>query len=365
LGAAVAEPAPSPPVVKLDKKEVVDRALALERDGNRKGAMTLLQDALNKHPDWTDAIGTLAGRIKRIWLEQRKDAEARRALDLYQQALGIARTDHSKPHDQIYYHAINVTFLQFVAFDNTGDALEMATLALEHCQLAPPAYWNTATQAEAHLYLGDTNKALELYRQAINQAPEDWMAISSGLQAGRIAIKLRDKNLAEGLEAIFTPGARKASKIFVSYSHRDSAWLERFHKIIAPYVKRENAELEMWTDRDIEPGDRWFAEITATLNSSGVAVLFVSADFLASDFITTHELPAIMKAAKDGTMQLFWVYLSPAAVDAVELAQFQAAHDPSRPLAALAPYEQDQVLLDVAKKVKAAALVAAERFKGR
>jgi hypothetical protein len=291
---------------------------------------------------------------------KRDNEEARRALNLYQRALDIARA--GAIHDQIYYHAINVAFLQFVAFDNASHAREMAKLALEHCRLAPPAYWNTATQAEAHLYLGDTNKALALYRKAIDQAPENWMTISSGLQAGHIAIKLNDRGLADQLDAIFTPGSRKASKIFVSYSHRDSAWLERFRKIVAPYVKSANAELELWTDRHIQAGDRWFAEITEALDSSGVAVLFVSADFLASDFIMRHELPAIMKAAKDGTMRLLWVYLSPAAVDAVELVNFQAAHDVSRPLAALAPHEQDQVLLDVARQVKMAALGATKRF---
>jgi hypothetical protein len=56
-----------------------------------------------------------------------------------------------------------------------------------------------------------------------------------------------------------------------------------------------------------------------------------------------------MKAGEDGTMRLFWVYLSPAGTDAVNLNRFQAAHDISRPLASLAPHEQDQVLLDVAR----------------
>jgi len=61
-------------------------------------------------------------------------------------------------------------------------------------------------------------------------------------------------------------------------------------------------------------------------------------------------------------MRLLWVYLSPAAIDAVNLDRFQAAHDTSRPLAGLEPHEQDQVLLDVARKAKAAALGATGRF---
>lgn len=362
LGAAVAEDAPDRPTAELTAEEVVDRALALERDGDRDGAMKVLENALEKHPDWTDAIGTLGGRIKRIWLENGNPEDARRAADLYRRALDIAQADASQPHDQIYYIAINMAFLEFVAFENKGLARELAELALRHCALASAEYWNTATQAEAHLYLGDNNRALALYREAVEQASDDWKLSSSGLQASRIVSKLGDADLVDALEDLFTPGSRKASKIFVSYSHRDQFWLDRFQKIISPYLKAENAELELWTDKGIQPGDKWFSEIKDALKSSGVALIFVSADFLASDFIVQHELPPIMEAANDGSMKLLWVYLSPAAVDAFEVDRFQAAHDISRPLKSLESHEQDQVLLDVARMVKAAALGAADRF---
>ena len=359
LGSTTAKPQQSVPA--LTQEDVVKQALALERDGDRDAAMDLLQRTLAEHPGWTDLIGTLAGRIKRIWLEHTdRTDEATRALELYRRALDIARADDDS--EQIYYHAINIAFLEFVGFDNRGVARQMAELALVHCERAPSAYWNTATQAEAHLYLGDTAKALQLYGTALDMILEDWMLISSGLQASHIALKLGDKRLAEELESIFTPASRRASKIFVSYSHRDSDWLDRFNIVISPYLKTENAELELWTDTDIEPGDRWFDEITEALKRAGVVVLFVSADFLASDFIMTHELPHIMRAAEDGTIRLFWVYVSPAAIDAIKLDRFQAAHDIKRPLASLPQHERDQVLLDVACAVKGAALGATDRF---
>jgi len=107
---------------------------------------------------------------------------------------------------------------------------------------------------------------------------------------------------------------------------------------------------------------RWSEDLKSAVDSAAAVVLFLSADFLASDFIMSHELPSIMKAGADGTMRLLWVYLSPAAIDAVNLDRFQAAHDISRPLSSLEPHEQDQVLLDIARKVKAAALGAVPRF---
>jgi hypothetical protein len=136
--------------------------------------------------------------------------------------------------------------------------------------------------------------------------------------------------------------------------------------VLPPSLKTQTAESELWPDTDSRPGDPWFDRIRDALHGSGVAVLFVSADFLNSDFIRTHELPHIMRAAEDEAIRLFWVYVSPAAIDAsaIKLDRFQAAHDIKRPLASLPKYEQDQVLLDVARAVKGAALGATERFTG-
>ena len=76
-----------------------------------------------------------------------------------------------------------------------------------------------------------------------------------------------------------------------------------------------------------------------------------------------YELPEIISAAADGKLRLFWVYVSYAAYDATELEPFQAAHDVSRPLYALERPEQDAILLNIARDIKAAALGATERFR--
>ena len=80
------------------------------------------------------------------------------------------------------------------------------------------------------------------------------------------------------LEAIFTPGARKVNKIFISYSHRDTEWMERLRTIITPYLREAETELELWVDKGIQPGDKWFEEITNALRTAGVAVVLVSSD---------------------------------------------------------------------------------------
>ena len=343
----------------MSQQDVVRAALALERNGRRDEATVLLQRyrALG-----TDVQGTMAGRIKRMWIENGDLNFAQHALDLYQEALDEA----FKVGDvnQIYYHSINVAFLEFVAFDRVDRARDMAELAVENASLAEEDAWSVATQAEANLYLGHRDLALELYHRMITFEPEPWKCASTALQAGQIASKLKDRQLADRLEEIFTPTVRQANQIFLGYSHEDRDWMNRLRQMLAPYLRDGDIELQLWVDdKGIKPGDRWHEEIQSALRAAGVAVILVSASFLESEYIMNHELPEIINAAADGKIRLFWVYVSYAAYDATELELFQAAHDVSEPLYALGRPEQDAILLNVARDIKTAALGATDRFR--
>ena len=107
--------------------------------------------------------------------------------------------------EQIYYHSINVAFLEFVAFDRVERAQEMAVLALENASLAKANAWSIATQAEANLYLGRRDLAVDLYYRMLDLEAEPWEFASTALQAGQVASKLKDSELADRLEEIFTP----------------------------------------------------------------------------------------------------------------------------------------------------------------
>ena len=184
----------------MSQQDVVRAALALEQIGKRDEALALLQryQALG-----TDVQGPLAGRIKRMWLENEELGFAQHALTLYQGALEEARK--SGDVEQIYYHSINVAFLEFVAFDRVERAQDMAQIALENASLAKANAWSIATQAEANLYLGHRDLAVDLYYRMLSMDAEPWEFASTALQAGQIASKLKDSELADRLEEIFTP----------------------------------------------------------------------------------------------------------------------------------------------------------------
>ena len=344
---------------ELSQQEVVRAALALEQNGKRDEAMALLHryQALG-----TDVQGTLAGRIKRMWIENEDLDFAQHALDLYRDALDTALK--SDCHSQIYYLSINVAFLEFVAFDRTDRACAMAKLALENAALCRATAWSVATQAEASLYLGRNELAIDLYRRMLEFEAEPWEYASTALQAGQIASKLKDSQLADRLEEIFNPNVRQANKIFVGYSHKDKEWKDRLCQMLAPFLREGDVELQLWVDEGrIRSGDRWHEEIQSALKTAGVAVVLVSAPFLESEYVMECELPEIISAASDGKLRLFWVYVSYAAYDATALEPFQAAHDVSQPLYGLVRPKQDEILLRVARDIKTAALGATDRFR--
>ena len=336
------------------ERELVQAALVLDAEGKRAEAIELLE----MHPHLgTDAKGTLAGRVKRRWLESGSSSDAKWALELYTEALGVA-TDR-KNDGQIFYHAINVAFMKFVAFDESIESVkEMAALALAHaqkCERDPEqTVWSLATQAEAHLYLGNRNGALHLYQRVPHtQGAKHWQLLSAGQQAQLVAGKLKDTELQAELQGIFDqkPPTRKC--IFISYSHRDEAYLTELQLMLKPLLT-EWDKLELWADTQIKPGSKWREEIQRGLDSAKVAVLLVSADFLASDFVTTDELPVLFKAANNRELQILWMYLSPAAYEVTPIAQYQAAHDITRPLESLSKVERREVLKAVAFKIKEA-----------
>ena len=138
-----------------------------------------------------------------------------------------------------------------------------------------------------------------------------------------------------------SPAAPRSArtKIFVSYSHADEKWLKMFHVHIAPLER--NGVVERWDDTKIAAGQKWREEIASAIRSTKVAVLLISAYFMASDFIADNELPPLLEASESDGAVILPVIISPCVIGS--LAEFQAVNSLSKPLVDLSRGDRDRV----------------------
>ena len=171
---------------------------------------------------------------------------------------------------------------------------------------------------------------------------------SAGMEARAVHAPAANGDRA-ALPDLLAPGAGRRG-IFLSYSHKDLKHIGEFETFLHPSIRSGN--LVKWVDRDIPPGANWLKEIRRAIASCRVAVLLVSQNYIASDFISTQEFPQIIRDSSVGDMKVFWIALSPSTFDKTELAFLQAANDPKKPLTTLVKAERQAAWVRIADKLQ-------------
>ena len=142
------------------------------------------------------------------------------------------------------------------------------------------------------------------------------------------------------------------NSVFISYSHRDREWLDRLNVHLRPLVR--DGGVITWDDTRLQPGSAWDTEIETALKSAKAAILLISADFLASDFIAHRELPTLLNAAQEEGATILSLILSPSRFSHTPLARFQSVNDPAKPLIGATRAEQEEILVRVTEAVERA-----------
>ena len=111
--------------------------------------------------------------------------------------------------------------------------------------------------------------------------------------------------------------------IFLSYSHKDKAYADELLAHVKPLEQRY--DFEVWSDQRIQAGDTWQSEIESALQEADIAILLVSADYLASEWLTKMELPRLLERAERGETRIVPVILRPCAWAHTPLAYYQVS----------------------------------------
>ena len=119
--------------------------------------------------------------------------------------------------------------------------------------------------------------------------------------------------------------------IFVSYARDD---VQTDENLIDEFLKHGKArertgEIEIFKDTErIDFGDVWKNKIDDALEKTDIALLFISANFIASDFIFEHELKVLLKKYRNQNIAILPILLGLCEWDIIEdLSQFQIYPD--------------------------------------
>lgn len=130
------------------------------------------------------------------------------------------------------------------------------------------------------------------------------------------------------------------SDVFISYSHRDEKYKDELLRHLRVLEKQGVASF--WDTSLIPTGANWSDEIRKAIHEARVAVLLISPDFLASDYIVDQELPALFKRARERNVIVLPILVRPAQWTAVpDLAQFQFLNDVTRPISTSENRDED------------------------
>jgi TIR domain len=141
------------------------------------------------------------------------------------------------------------------------------------------------------------------------------------------------------------------TQVFVSYSHADRDYLDRLKIHLRPFER--SGRIDLWSDSKIEAGEDWRKEIRAALDAAVIAVVLVSADFLASDFIAENELPPLLAACEADGVVIIPVILKPCSYkDIPNLTRYQSVNPLNRPLVAMSEAEREELWVEVVSAIR-------------
>jgi hypothetical protein len=91
--------------------------------------------------------------------------------------------------------------------------------------------------------------------------------------------------------------------ILLSYSHKNETDKEQLLTHLRDLVRTKS--IDIWSEDRIRAESNWREEFTKVINQADAAILLVTADFLASEFISDQEVSAFLKRREEEGLSVF------------------------------------------------------------
>lgn len=136
--------------------------------------------------------------------------------------------------------------------------------------------------------------------------------------------------------------------LFYSYAHED----EPLRDELAGHLKimERRGVIRPWHDRCLTPGQKWDDEINTQVATADLVLLLVSADFIKSDYIWSHELDVAMKRHAHGEASVVPGMLRAVDITDAPFAALQGLPTDLRPVTSWP--NRDEAWTDVAKGIR-------------
>jgi hypothetical protein len=150
---------------------------------------------------------------------------------------------------------------------------------------------------------------------------------------------------------MMAPGASGTIEVFYSYSHVDEPFRAQLVNHLA--LLRRQGVIANWHDRGISAGTEWKQQIDSHLESAGIILLLVSADFLASDYCYDVEMTRALERHERGEARVTPIILRPCDWMKAPFGKLQALPRDAKPVTTWS--DRDEAFLDVARGIRAVA----------
>ncbi|MDJ0836504.1 MAG: COR domain-containing protein [Acidobacteriota bacterium] len=138
--------------------------------------------------------------------------------------------------------------------------------------------------------------------------------------------------------------------VWIVHHENDRKPASQLAILLKPVLRRN---LVVWSGERLAD-NRCQEDLNALLHRTKVALLLVSPDFLAEDYLMEGRLPDYLDVAVTEGLTVMWVPLRASLFEETPLSEYRAAWPPERPLISLPESERDPALNQIARTVRAA-----------